>query len=350
MKKIKFIFLFILIIFLFIYFSYKNSLNKPLNKNGEDFIFVIENGESVNSIAHKLEEANLISSDLFFRFFVKDSKKQTKLQAGEYKINSAMTMKEMLDYFVKGTAISKEKNIQLIEGWNVRDISLYFERQGMFQSEELLELVGYPKIDYRENKELPKPLDYSDDFSFLKDKPSYVGLEGYLFPDTYRVYENASLDEIVRKMLNNFDKKLTKEMRQEIDKQGKSIYEIITMASIIEKEVRSKDDMKLVSGVFWNRIKIGQGLESCATLAYILGVNKEIYSQEDTEIDSLYNTYKYKGLPSGPIANPSIQAIEASIYPTQSDYLYFLSSSIDGKTIFSKTYQEHLINKAKYIK
>jgi UPF0755 protein len=122
------------------------------------------------------------------------------------------------------------------------------------------------------------------------------------------------------------------------------------MASVIEKEVRSANDMKIVSGIFWNRIKNGQALESCATLAYILGVNKSQYSYEDTRINSPYNTYINRGLPAGPIANPGLKAIEAAIYPEDTAYNYFLTASETGETIFSKTYQEHLNNKNKYIK
>ncbi|MDP2736501.1 MAG: endolytic transglycosylase MltG, partial [bacterium] len=137
---------------------------------------------------------------------------------------------------------------------------------------------------------------------------------------------------------------------EEIKKQNKTIFEIVTMASIIEKEVRSTDDMKIVSGIFWNRIKNGQGLESCATLAYILGVNKPQYSVEDTKIDSPYNTYKYRGLPPGPIANPGFNAINAAVYPENTNYNYFLSDPETGKTIFSKILDEHNANKYKYLK
>src|SRR3989339_277763 len=165
----------------------------------------------------------------------------------------------------------------------------------------------------------------------------------------YKIYEDATPNDIVQKMLKNLDQKLTPKMRDDIKKQGKTIYEIITMASIIEKEVRSFGDMKLVSGVFWNRINSGRALESCASLAYILGVNKPQYTIEDTNIDSPYNTYKNPGLPPGPIANPGFNAITAAIYPDKTDYNYFLSAST-GETIFSKTYDEHLRNKAKYLK
>ena len=170
-----------------------------------------------------------------------------------------------------------------------------------------------------------------------------------MFPDTYRIYIDADLDDIIRKMLGNFDGKLTAKMREDISKQGKTIYEIVTMASLIEKEVRTEKDMKIVSGIFWNRIKNGQALQSCASLAYILGVNKAQYTTEDTKIISPYNTYQNPGLPPGPISNPGIQAIKAAIYPTDTDYNYFLTNPANGETIFSKTFNEHIKNKNKYL-
>jgi UPF0755 protein len=350
MKFVKYLILVFIVVSGIVFLAYRSGINNPVNGNGESKEFIIEKGEGVGVISHKLKEAELITSDLFFRIYVQRSGKQSKIQAGEYRLSSSMSIKEMVEILSRGEAISSEKTIKFIEGWRSGEMAQYLETEGIFQREELLEVVGFPMVDYSIEKKVDKPVDYSKDFDFLKDKPKKYGLEGYLFPDTYRIYENASIDDIVRKMLGNLDKKLTPKMREDIKSQGKSIYEIITMASIIQKEVRSVEDMKLVSGVFWNRIGIGQALESCATLAYILGVDKAQYSQADTEVDSLYNSYKYRDLPPGPIANPGLKAIEAAIYPTESDYLYFLSRSDNGETVFSKTYNEHLRNKAKYIK
>ena len=180
--------------------------------------------------------------------------------------------------------------------------------------------------------------------------PDNADLEGFLFPDTYRIDKAAAAADIIKKMLDNFQRKLTPAMLEEIKRQNKSVYEIIALASLVEKEVRTADDMKIVSGIFWQRIKNRQGLESCATLAYILGVNKAQYSVADTKIDSPYNTYKYRGLPPGPIANPGLNAITAAIYPEETDYNYFLSDPATGQTIFSRTLGEHNLNKAKYLK
>jgi len=152
------------------------------------------------------------------------------------------------------------------------------------------------------------------------------------------------------KMLDNFNKKLTGDLKSEISKQGKGLYEIITMASIIEKEVKTFEDRQIVSGIFWKRIKNGIPLESCATIAYILNDDKWRYTIADTRMPSDYNTYMNYGLPPGPICNPGIDSIKAAVFPKDSSYGFFLTDPETGNTIFSRNLQEHNINKAKYLK
>ena len=346
MKKIIYI---VILVGVIVFFSYQRGISSSIDKNGEDVVFTVSAGESAEDIADSLKEKELINSKFYFEIYVAQKRLGEKLQAGEYMLNPSMSIKEIVSKLARGQSLSKEREIKIIEGWTIKDIGQYLERESMFQSEELLELVGFPLVDYRYNKEITAPKDYSDKFSFLDDKPKYLSLEGYLFPDTYRVFKDASLDAIVMKMLDNFDQKLNAEMRKDIKQQGKTIYEIVTMASLIEKEVQSKEDMKVVSGIFWDRIDDGQALESCATLAYILGHNKPQYTTEDTKIDSPYNTYQKKGLPPGPICNPGLQAIKAAIYPTFTDYNYFLTDPETKRTVFSITYQDHLNNKSKYL-
>jgi UPF0755 protein len=180
-------------------------------------------------------------------------------------------------------------------------------------------------------------------------------LEGYLYPDTYRVFASSTPEEIITKMLSNFDKKLTPQMREDIAASGHTINQIVTMASIIEKEAPisyqtgDNRDARIISGIFWRRLKNDQPLQSCATLAYVLGVDKKQYSGTDTQVNSPYNTYVNRGLPPGPISNPGILAIEAAIYPLASDYNYFLTPSGSQKIVYAATYEEHLRNKEKYL-
>ena len=186
------------------------------------------------------------------------------------------------------------------------------------------------------------------DWSFLIDRPKGASLEGYLYPDTYRVYKQTDLEAIVEKMLNNFDAKLTTEMRDEIKKQKKTIFEVLTLASIVEKEMYGYENRRVVAGIFYNRLKVGMPLQSDVTVNYITKKGTTRPSLDDTHIDNPYNTYVNKGLPPGPVCNPSIEAIKAVIYPADTDYMYFLTNEKE-QIIFSKTYEEHLRNINKHL-
>lgn len=247
----------------------------------------------------------------------------------------------------------EEKTLKILEGWTIEDVRDYLVELGFAES-DFNSLVGKAKVDYRKGGTYP--MDFSERFAFLADKPEYYSLEGFLFPDTYRVYASANTEDVIVKMLENFDKKLRPELREEIARQGKSIYEIITMASLIEKEAPidysdpENKDARIVSGIFWGRLAIGQALESDATLSYWFKDTNPAHSGEELLVDTPYNSYKYRGLPPTPICNPGIRAIEAAIYPIESDYNYFLTDLKGRNIYYAKTYQEHLNNKYKYLK
>jgi UPF0755 protein len=149
-------------------------------------------------------------------------------------------------------------------------------------------------------------------------------------------------------MLDNFDKKLTQDLRDEIARQKKTIFEIVTMASILEKEVQTDEDRAMVADIFWRRLKAGMPLQADSTINYITGKSDSRANLTDIQIDSPYNTYKYPGLPVGPIGNPGLSAIKAAIYPKANGYWYFLTTD-DGKVIYAKSFDEHKANKAKYL-
>ncbi len=249
-----------------------------------------------------------------------------------------------------------EETIKILEGWMNADIDNYLQDKNFSDWEEngFLKAVGERRI-----YDLEEPQNFSRDwvveFDFLESKPENLSLEGYLFPDTYRVFASSSPEEIVYRLLRNFDLKLNEEMRAEIKRQGKTIHEIITMASIIEKEApifnqTSAQDAKIISGIFWNRLEIGMALQTDASLSYIFEDKKSVHSGEELKVDSPYNSYLYRGLPPGPIANPGLIAIEAAIYPVKTDYFYFLTPLDGSRVYYAKTYQEHLNNKYKYLK
>ncbi len=327
-------------------FSFSHGINQPASKKSEQVNFLIEPGQGVNGIAADLFSQEFIKSKFYFKAYVWFKGWEKELKAGEYVLNRSMNIREVAG-MLSGGGADHEAVLTFIEGWNTREMGQYLESMGMFQSEELLEVAGFPGVYYGEVQDLPLPKDFSNEYAFLKDKPKLYGLEGYLFPDTYRIYKDASIEDIVRKMLNNFDKKLTLKMRAEIKNQSRTIYEIITLASIIEKEVGRPEDMKMISDIFHKRLKKGIGLQSDATINFVTKKGVTRPSAADLKVESLYNTYKYRGLPPGPICNPGLAAIEAAIYPMANDYYYFLTTP-EGEVIYSLTYDEHLDNKYKY--
>ncbi len=247
-----------------------------------------------------------------------------------------------------------EETIKILEGWTESDIVAYFESLGKWSKSDLEKTL----VQFSDNNQATSSslLNLKKRFSFLNDKPEDANLEGFLFPDTYRIYSDASLDDVIIKMLENFDKKLTVKMREDIKNQGKTVYEVMIMASLIEKEApinyqdKENTDARIVSDIFWGRLSSNQALQSDATLSYILNDNNPAHSGKDLEIESPYNSYKYRGLPPTPICNPGLKAIEAAIYPIKTNYNYFLTS-LDGNNIYyAVTYQEHLNNKYKYLK
>ncbi len=250
----------------------------------------------------------------------------------------------------------EEVDVKVLEGWTIDVIAKHLEDiSGLDIS--FKKLAGEPMVDYREKKEEDFPADYSEKFDFLETKPKHYSLEGFLFPDTYRVFKQATSSEaLILKMLSNFDKKLNDELRAEIKRQGKTIYDVIIMASLIEKEapIDYKDtdnrSARIVSDIFWSRLKIGMALQSDATLSYYFSDNNPAHSSTELQVDTPYNSYMYKGLPPTPICNPSLKAIEAAVYPIPTDYTYFLTTRDGSEIFFSKTYAEHLAYKNKYLK
>ena len=237
-------------------------------------------------------------------------------------------------------------------GWNLRQIAEDWKVKGLIKSEqEFFYYLGTPPSTSAPG--IAPVVDWqflvtSTLKELLVGKPGGVSYEGYLLPETHTVYVDGGLEAIAYKFFHQLDKSITPEMRAEIIRQGKSFFEILTMASIVEKEA-SGADMAMVADIFWRRYERNWALQSCATVNYITGKSTPAVSAVDRAIDSPYNTYKYPGLPPGPISNPSLKAIIATIYPTKNDNWYFMSDT-DGKTHFAKTLDEHNVNVAKYLR
>lgn len=293
------------------------ELFSPVDVSEASRRFEIKEGQTVKQVTRELSDRGLIKSSFWFRTFVWLKGAESKFIAGNLSLPDKVNTRQLLALITKG-AWREVKNLTIPEGWTIRDIAIYLEDNGLWQQEELTELAGLP-------------------------------LEGYLFPDTYQIYANAKIGDLINKMLSNFERKVTPEMRSEIERQGKDFYDILIMASIIEAEVPHEADRAVVSDIFWSRLEQGVALQSDATLKYIIGGKRPALTSEELKMDSPYNTYKYKGLPPTPIGNPGLSAIKAAIYPAKTDYFYFLST-LEGQTIFSKTLVEHNRAKALYLK
>lgn len=320
LDKKKFILFFVSVFILLAFIAgavwYVNcQINVPLDAQGEEKVFVVEKGDGLKKVAANLKKENLIRSEFWFVGYVFYRGWAGQLKAGEFILSPSLTAPAIARELV-GQALPQEIEVTIPEGFNLAKIDARLAAAGLIKEGEIL--------------------------------AQSLKLEGYLFPDTYRFNQDDGLDKIIKKMTDNFNRKVDKDLRAEITRQGKTLEEIVIMASIIEKEVSTAADRRIVAGIFWQRLKDNYPLQSCATIAYALGIDKWRYSNNDTEIDSPFNTYQNVGLPPAPICNPGLDALRAAVYPQKTDYYFFLSSS-DGETIFSKTLEEHNANKAKYL-
>lgn len=327
-RKIVYIILVFLIIILVSLIIFWWQIRTPLNPIGETKIFKVSKGDSAKVIAENLKDTGLIKNPFLFRLYIFLALSQYSLKPGEYELSSKMPIRDIGDTLVLGGV--NEVIITIPEGFSLKQVEDRLVGAGLAKRDELM--------NYKFSKDVPP---------ILSDKPKSVSLEGYLFPDTYRFFKDATLSDVISKMIDNLSNKLTPDLKTAIKNSSYSTYEILTMAYLIEKEIPKDSDRSIVAGILWKRLKAGVPLQVDATLVYITGHN-ELY-EADRKINSPYNTYLYRGLPKGPIANPGLSTIKAAIFPETSPYWYYLSTK-DNTTIFSKTLEEHLRNKAIYLK
>ncbi len=319
------------------YFYIQTQVEKPADLAGFYKNFRISFGEGTEKIAENLVYNGFIKNAFYFKFYIWEKNLTASIKAGEYYLSSAMSIGQIAEIITSGKTVGQETTVLIPEGLTSAESEKILTDANLIKNGEFTDAIKKENMRKYPN------------YEFLADKPKNAGLEGYLFPDTYRFFKDAKAEEIVKKMLENFDKKFDKEMRLETAKQNETIFEILTLASIIQEEVFGFNDMKTVAGIFKNRISAGMALEADSTINFITGKKIPQVSSDDLKIDSAYNTYKYAGLPPGPISNPGLDAIKAAIWPEKTPYWYFLTTQ-DGKVIYSKTYEEHLKNKARYLK
>jgi UPF0755 protein len=311
--------------------------------------FTVAAGEGTDSIVRRLKQEGLIRSTAVFKMTLKSSGLATKLQPGTYDLGDVTTYRQIIDRLAGGGIPANEVVLRVIEGWDLRDIKAELVRLGLAGADGLYDLTGEPLAEPVRSDRRPAP-DYSSKYSFLSPQPLGVSLEGYLFPDTYRLYKDAAAADAVEAMLKNFQKRLAEgDTMALIGRSGRSLHEILTMASIIEKEVRSEADRQLVSDIFWRRLERGMPLQADSTVNYVTGKSVAAASAADLAAGSRYNTYKYAGLPPGPICNPGLSAIRAAASPRANGNWYFLTDR-EGKVHYAGDLDEHNRNKARYLK
>lgn len=279
-------------------------------------IINIPSGTNAKEIVHILEKNEIIrKNNYLFIILIKLSKLEDKLKFGEYNLSPSLNMLQILNKLARGEIVVYK--ITIPEGYTSIQIAELLDKKEIVEKESFLKLVKYGEKSW----------------------------EGYLFPDTYEVPKKYGPENMFKLMLSNFEQvAVDNKLINKAEQTGFTMDEIITLASIIEKEAKFAEEKRQISSVFHNRLKSGMKLQSCATIQYILGKPKEKLEESDLEIESPYNTYLYKGLPPGPICNPGIDSIIAALEPANEDYLYFVLGD-NGRHIFSKTYEEHLKNK-----
>lgn len=304
------------------YSYYNYALGLPNSSDEEATAFVVEQGQSVEEVARNLERKGLIRSAALFRLYLALSDLSSGLQAGEYQIPQNLNIREIVDLLQHGTFDTK---ITFIEGWRREEMAT-----------EISNLKSQiPKLNAAE---------------FLRESE---GLEGYLFPDTYFVSRETTAEELVKMMRENFEKKVGR-----LEPDSLTLDQAVSIASIVEREVKFTEDKPLVAGVLIKRLLNDWPLQADATVQYALGYQspgalreggwwKRNLVKEDLEVDSPYNTYKNPGLPPTPICNPGLDSLKATINPQETDYWYYVSDS-EGRMHFARTNEEHNENVAKY--
>lgn len=292
--------------------------------SGEDTVYVrIAPGMSSSQVGQLLEEQGVIDSRLKFWLAVKLNNAGSKLQVGVFELQRNMQAGDALNVLINGRAAAVRVTVP--EGLNVRQVAKLFAEQGLVDEQEFLE----------EAREFA-PYDY------IEEAPGAdYRIEGFLFPETYDFASDATPRDVMQKMADEFDSRLTPDMRRRAEEEELSIYELVNLASLVEKEAKYSEDRPVIAQVFFKRLAIDMPLQSDTTLQYLRDEVKEDLSIADTEVESPYNTYLHYGLPPGPIASPGMASIEAVLNPADTDYLYFVADR-DGHNHYGYTYDEHL--------
>ncbi len=339
MNKFKWIIIILIIIISFSLYSFgqiKKSLTTSVDpKNLADYSFTVSSGQQPTEIVDQLQSEGYINNPKILKVYVKLTDKQ--FYANNYILNYSKTPVELINVLTNPTPNqgTEQNKLLIIEGDNLDSIATKLAAIIGTDKDEILKVWN----DKSFIEELIKDYWFITDDVLQKDVRN--PLEGYFTPATYDITVNKSIKEITYQLLNTSEQNFDQYKDVKYPK-GYSFNQILTFASIVERETNNDPDKYKVAGVYYNRINKDMPLQADITVLYGLGEHKERVTYKDLEVDSPYNTYKNKGLPPGPIASPSLKAIDAVLNPEKSDYLYYFNTQDTGKTIYSKTYEEHL--------
>ncbi|MHB0856317.1 MAG: endolytic transglycosylase MltG [Anaerolineae bacterium] len=299
-----------------------------------EITFLVEPGDTLTKVAMNLEKIGLVTDSELFTRVVQHAGLEGNIEAGVYLLRGNMTMEQVMRELQHGSVPGALVTIP--EGWRAEEIAALLEELNVVSAAEFMEAVHAGR----------------DDLDFLLDRPEgrSASLEGFLFPDTYQFPLQSSADKVVDVLVQNWALRVTPELRQKAAERGITLYEVLTMASIVEREAVKADERPVIASVFYNRLAEGMPLQADPTVQYARGVStttgrwwEDINLTEANALQSPYNTYVNPGLPPGPICNPGLASIEAALDPASTDYLYFRARS-DGSHVFARTFEEHLAN------
>lgn len=301
--------------------------------------FEVASGQSLTRVASNLEKAGLVRSGTVFKYYCDFAGWGQKIQVGSYQLRSSMTMEQIADQLTRGDGNPLVRNITLIPGWTIEEFAARLVSDGVFSSADRFLALCRTGESFKDYYYI------ADILSSRNAQARKYVLEGYLAANTYEVYTNATEEDIIRKLLSQTEHAFPADSQDVAEQMGFTMDQILTLASMIEKEAKEADFAK-VSAVFHNRLKAGMKLQSDVTIHYITGVRRMSLTEDDLKVSNAYNTYQITGLPPGPICSPSSAAIDAALYPDQTflaeNYLYFCAKEPEnGELYFSRTLQEH---------
>lgn len=327
-------------------YNYVSAGLKPLDKNDKKLVQVeVPSGSSNRQIGDILEEGEVIRDGMVFNFYTK-FKNLTNFQAGYYQFSPNMTLDQISKELQQGGSaepLDDASKLTVPEGYDVDKIASLVAKKTDFKKEDFIKVMKDDKFFEQLKTQYP---DLLTDAGNAKDVR--YRLEGYLFPATYNVHKNRSLEDLVTQMVDTTNQILTPYYSQ-IKEKGLNVQEVMTLASLVEKEGITQSDRKKIAQVFFNRIEAQMPLQSDISILYALGEHKEVVTIKDTEVDSPYNLYTNTGYGPGPFDNPSQEAILAVLDPTENDYIYFVADISTGKVYYAKTYEEHMELVEKYV-